>query len=40
MSAADDLKETKTQRHCNYYGKPFEGTVGDLERLCPECRED
>lgn len=39
--AVGDLKEKDgTQRHCNYCGKPFESTVGDLERLCPDCRED
>ncbi|MDM7918426.1 MAG: hypothetical protein QUS12_04590 [Methanosarcina sp.] len=33
-------EQEKTQRRCNYCGKPFESTVGDLERLCPDCRED
>ena len=41
MNSTVASKETGIiQRRCNYCGKPFESTVGNLERLCPDCMED
>lgn len=40
MNAAVAQVEGKTQRRCNYCGKPFEGRIGDLERSCTGHRGD
>jgi NADH pyrophosphatase NudC (nudix superfamily) len=35
LMAADEV-----MRYCNYCGQSFESVQGNLERLCPDCRED